>query len=451
MKLKTKLVSLVISFVMVVSALVVGVLALQNTNFEVSGDISFKAKGIEATITNAALSGASFTDGGVIGTNRCDDIAIVESTAESDLTEDYNSWKSLALQFDDDVATLSFTITNTKPETKDFPFMSVEVGINSSSLINSYIQVSNSNGGDKIYLASGESADYTITFYVNDKAEDASISDFVINFALDRMTVTPEESEVQLSYNSTGNFYYVTMGSYNSTPIDWRLASFDGVHKFNATKSTPPTMYESVEGDTAYNNIVFIQETIAMGHVFNVDSSVPDANDYAGSDMRAYLINTSETDTGNSFMADLNISSTNIIYNKIQVKYGGKTAGQEYSLYDDIEWRVEDVSQVKDGTPQTEDDNSDHFWLMSIKEMYTLLGGGRVVDEIISRANMDACVDDLLFKNELTDTVGVNFFLRSAHPFGTHLVFVLYGDGQGPYSGDAKHSAYVRAAFYLNF
>ena len=67
MSLKAKLTSLIMTFMLLASLLVVGVFAVKNTNFKVGGDIKFTVKGIEATITRDSVAGFSTTDGKVVG------------------------------------------------------------------------------------------------------------------------------------------------------------------------------------------------------------------------------------------------------------------------------------------------------------------------------------------------------------------------------------------------
>lgn len=449
MKLKFKLFSLCLSFVMVLSVLVVGVWAITESNFQVAGQINFKTKGIEASISGVQLIGATFTDDGIIGTNRCNNITISETSEESELAEVYNSWKALELKFTQSEAYLKFTITNTKPQTKDYPFMSVSININPGTSTNAGIEVTNSNGGEKIYLASGDSVEYMITFFVKDVNEEATLNNFIVNFSLDRLLETPKESDIQLSYDNSGNYYYVTMGQYtvNSvlTPIKWRLASFDGITKFNASKSTPPKMYCSLSGDTAYQNVVFVQETYAMSYSFKLDFEVEKANDYAGSDIRAYLNNTSATaETGISFRADLGISTTeyNRIYDKIQVRYGGLAADQENSLYDDMIWDY-NTFELSDGSPYSTDENSDKFWIMSVKEAYTLVGGGRVVNGKAEWVYPYKECNNLNWNS-------VIYWLRSPNTSDDNSGTLV--SEMGDCHSDGVNSADgVRAAFYLNF
>ena len=446
MSIKTKLVSLIMTFVMLTSLLVVGVFAVKQTDFQVSGNIVFKTKGIEATISSATLSE------GVTVDKSMQEIVIAEDTKEEDLTASYNTWKDMEVSLTGEEATLKFSITNDKEETTMYPFMRVEVGVTSASMTNADLQVTNNMGGNAIYLAPGATADYTITMYVNDLSLDATVESFVINFGLERMATSPTESEVQLSYDATGNYYYVEMGTYSESAVRWRLASFDGVNRYVPSSSTPPTMYTAVSGDTeAYKNVTFVQETVAMTHAFNTGSQASDSNDYAGSDIRAYLRNTSTTATGSSFIADLSIATTDTIYNKIQVKYGGKTADQANSLYDDINWS-NSTYEVSDGTPQTTDSSSDKFWLMSVKEAYTLIGGGRIKD---GKANWiqietDPVCQNLRWRQNSTDESGKRYWLRSPYSDNCAYIYAVSNGGYWYYIlfGGAHP---VRAAFNLNF
>ncbi len=461
MTLKAKLTSCIMAFVMIVSVLCVGVWALKTTNFEVGGNIVFKTKGIEATITDATLTGATTTNGTTIGSSSCcKDITITPDTTEENLESEYSTWQGLGLQFSDLTATLTFTVQNTKTykEGEDYQYMSIEVSTNQTSMTNADIQVTNTNGGNKIYLAPGDSTTYTISFFVNDKAENASINGFTVNFNMLRMETAPTESTVQLSYQAAEGYndayYYVEMGTYNSSPVRWRVASFDGVTRAVASKSTPPTMYTAVSGDSAYKNVVFVQQTYTKDFAFDESYT---SNDYAISPIRTYLKNTATTADGStSYRGDLGIPTTSSnaytkIYNKIQTRKGGATATTATSLYDDINWDYSTYA-VSDGTPSTTDSNTDKFWLMSVKEAWTMIGGGRIID---GKANWVWSEDsqeckNLIWRQNSTDEYGVYYWLRSPNPSGSDLAFsVGYNGDWGSYIVADTYA--VRPAFNLNF
>ncbi len=435
MSLKTKLTSCIIAFMMIISVLVVGVWALKTTNFTVGGNITFKTKGIQATITDATLTGATTTDNTTVGSaTRCKDITITDNTTEENLASDYETWQGLALQFSETTATLTFTITNTKPETEDYPFMSVEVSISHDSIENADIQVTNTNGGNKIYLASGASATYTISFYLNDKTADASISGFKVDFEMERMTTSPTESTVQLSYNSTGNYYYVNMGTYNSSSLVWRLVSFDGVNPYTPTSATPPTMYTQLNSDGAYTNAVFLLQTYISSLSMCHDSDYT-TNNYCDSEIRAYI---KSTGTGTMYA---NYSMSGTVWNKIQAR-------SINDLHDDIGWNYYGndsayaTNAIYDTTPTTSSTSkTDKLWLMSVKEVYTLLGGGRVINNTIPTDWSS------VMENTAWDYY---YWLRSPYPYGSDYAFRVDDGGDWDYDGVGSGYA-VRPAFNLNF
>ncbi len=461
MSLKTKLTSCIIAFMMIMSVLVVGVWALKTTNFTVGGNITFKTKGIQATITDATLTGATTTDNTTVGSaTRCKDIIITENTTEENIEADYETWQGLALQFSETTATLTFTITNTKPETEDYPYMSVEVSISHDSIENADIQVTNTNGGNKIYLASGASAEYTISFYLNDKTADASISGFKVDFAMERMLTDPTESAIQLSYQAQNGkipaYYYVNMGKSGTTDLRWRLVSFDGVNAFKATKTTPPKMYTPITGDSAYKNATFIlQEGLTLYKEFDVNYTT---NNYAASPIRTYL---RSTGTGTMY-ADYSMSGT--VWNKISQRTIG-------DLHNDIGWALSydgttvpneggeatyapptgtKPNGIYDTTYTTS--TSDKLWLMSVKEIYTLVGGGRVIDNTIPYTWSEEVRENLIWRQNSTSTedYGEYYWLRSPNPGNSDYAFGV--DNYGAWSDDYVGYAYaVRPAFNLNF
>ena len=77
--------------------------------------------------------------------------------------------------------------------------------------------------------------------------------------------------------NMDSDYYYMYMGSYNGSPIEWRFVSTDG----GATRYT----YTAGQADSITGECVFVQNTYTKNMAFDADS-----NNYETSDIRAYII-----------------------------------------------------------------------------------------------------------------------------------------------------------------
>ena len=191
MSLKAKLTTLIITFLLLVSLLIVGVFAVKNTNFKVGGEIVFNAKGIEATITRVSTSG--FTSDKTIGNepgNILSDIVINNDKSADDIKNQFASWSGLNFKFEEGftTATIVLTITNTVTGTNPDNYLDISASASATTINNAKISVTNRTGGTTALLQQNESETFTITFEVIDAAYSASLKGFVINFNLQKKT-----------------------------------------------------------------------------------------------------------------------------------------------------------------------------------------------------------------------------------------------------------------------
>ena len=184
MSLKGKLTTLITTFVLLVSMLIVGVFAIKKTDFEVTGNIQFKATGIEATIENTGFSG--ILTNGTVGTDKLTDITLDTSMNATQIAAAYESWKDLSLGFGSAGAdvVLKLRITNNAQSGADnyiFSEITVDEGTSSNCTITA---VNDANNSATAIIPPQEYADFTITFSVTDKTIDASLTGFSIKFNL---------------------------------------------------------------------------------------------------------------------------------------------------------------------------------------------------------------------------------------------------------------------------
>lgn len=156
-------------------------------NVKVGGSISFKATGINATISKGVVSGGSLT-------NADSKLKAITFDADNDGSATISSWDGLDLKFNDngDNVTLSFSITNNDVG----KYLKVDILTTNGDADNATMTLSATSTDSTIPTTNAEEIEipakaetasvvnYTITFKVTDKNQDASIDGFAFNFEL---------------------------------------------------------------------------------------------------------------------------------------------------------------------------------------------------------------------------------------------------------------------------
>ena len=186
MSLKVKLISLITTFILLCSLLVVGVFAVKNKTFNVGGDIVFNVQGIEATITRGECAG--FTADKTIGDqagNILSNIELNNNMSAQEVADEFAPWSGLNLAFSENVATIKLTITNTAKEGAD-NYLDISAIASATTKNNAEVSVVNDAGGITALLQPQQSASFTITFEVKDDEYKASLNDFSVNFDMQK-------------------------------------------------------------------------------------------------------------------------------------------------------------------------------------------------------------------------------------------------------------------------
>lgn len=172
MSFKIKLISTVSAFILVLSLLAVGVFAAQSATVNLGGTITFQAKDVQATISAATVSGATLTD----AENKLQAIVL---DAENDGSEEIATWAGLVLAFDNsgDDATIKFTITNDHPE-KALTVTTTQVNGTVDNATMTVTQTGGTGTVENNSIAVGGSAEYTVTFHIENQNASASITGF---------------------------------------------------------------------------------------------------------------------------------------------------------------------------------------------------------------------------------------------------------------------------------
>jgi hypothetical protein len=232
MKLKTKLLYLMIMMSIAMVMVVVGVFAVKTTTFQVGGNITFNAKGINATISQGVLTDCSFTDSSIVaGTNKLKAITINTDKTASQIESEFAYWQGLNLKFNDDLtgstATLKFSITNNATSGSG-EYILASVSVSQGTSTNATVSVTSPTDYSSISIEPQQVVEYTITFTITDTTANASLSGFAITFNLERQTEKAGEGyTLTLIYtnNSSNNYishlkYSVNDGEYQSYPSE---------------------------------------------------------------------------------------------------------------------------------------------------------------------------------------------------------------------------------------
>lgn len=182
MSFKVKLISAVSALVLVLSLLIVGVLAAQSATINLGGTITFQAKDVQATISAATINNGTLTD----SANKLQAITL---DADNDGADEIATWSGLVLSFEDsgEDLTVTFTVTNDHPEKA----LVVTTTQTDGTTDNATMTASVTGGTGTVAsnsIAVGQSAEYTVTFHIEDRNDSASITGF--NLALN-LTMAP--------------------------------------------------------------------------------------------------------------------------------------------------------------------------------------------------------------------------------------------------------------------
>lgn len=228
------------------------------------------------------------------------------------------------------------------------------------------------------------------------------------------ITYTAPKPQINLQQDSKG--FYVEMGTYNNAPVVWRLVGHNGA-KF--TDTTAPTSGIGT----------FVLETyVELKSQFGI------TNDYATSTIRTYL--------NGDYITKLNLANDET-YNAI-------TERSVADMYTNIGWNYAgwNSNYAKNAVYSlpTTNTESDKLWLMSVAEVYTLLGGGTITNGTISGDWSSVMVAT----NWDADSFRDDYLLRSPESDDSLNVAGILSDGDFDFDGVAIPGD-IRPAFNIVF
>ncbi len=234
------------------------------------------------------------------------------------------------------------------------------------------------------------------------------------------ITYTALKPTINLQQDDKG--FYVTMGHTDTiSEIKWRLVGVEGERYTSTTKPAAGSVG------------TFILETnTGITHVYDETNS---SNEYATSDIRTYL--------NGDYVTKLGLSDDST-YNAIAER-------SVANMYSDIGWNIysNDSSYAENAVYSitTSNTESDKLWLMSVAEVYTLLGGGTITDSTISTTwstdITNGCNWDM-------DNTSDYYWLRSPYPNNSFGAILVGNDGTGTF-GSVVFANAVRPAFNFQF
>ena len=192
MSLKTKLTSLITTFVLLCSLLTVGVFAVKNTSLIVGGNIEFNVKGIEASIKMISNTGFKTTNGKVIGTDVLTDITLNNTMSAQAVADAFAPWSGLELEFAEGATTATIvleienTVESEEEGVKPDNYLDISAIASVTTKNNARIKVANNAGGVTALLQQRDKATYTITFEIIDDEYSASLEGFSVNFDMQK-------------------------------------------------------------------------------------------------------------------------------------------------------------------------------------------------------------------------------------------------------------------------
>ncbi len=233
------------------------------------------------------------------------------------------------------------------------------------------------------------------------------------------ITYTAPKPTINLQQDANG--FYVTMGTYNNSPVVWRLV---GIKESGANKTTKFTGTTKPTSGTG----TFILETYATEEKEFDESS----NDYATSDIRAYL--------NGDYITTLNLAN-DATYNAIAER-------SVVDMYTDIGWNYDGYNSgyTKNAVYSitTTNTESDKLWLMSVGEVYVLLGGGTIGSDGIISDDWSNYLDYLYYE-------GMSYYFRSPSPRWSNRAFYFDTADWELTACVVNYRYSVRPAFNLEF
>ena len=196
MTLRTKLISIIVAFVMVASLMMVSIFASPTITMQMGGNVSFNATDLQVTISDGVLANGTLED----SANKMKGVKI---DAYDDGAEELATWQNLNLIFNESEQdmTITFTITNNSKTDN----VKAAVSVNQGTATNATVSLTTPSTSPATIQANNGSQQFVITFHVVDRNSPASITGFQIDIDLEKESGSGSGSTDTESYTVTFN------------------------------------------------------------------------------------------------------------------------------------------------------------------------------------------------------------------------------------------------------
>ena len=196
MTLRTKLISIIVAFVMVASLMMVSIFASPTITMQMGGNVSFNATDLQVTISDGVLANGTLED----SANKMKGVKI---DAYDDGAEELATWQNLNLIFNESGQdmTITFTITNNSKTDN----VKAAVSVNQGTATNATVSLTTPSTSPATIQANNGSQQFVITFHVVDRNSPASITGFQIDIDLEKESGSGSGSTDTESYTVTFN------------------------------------------------------------------------------------------------------------------------------------------------------------------------------------------------------------------------------------------------------
>ena len=418
MSLKKKLLLTVSMMCVVLVMLMMGVWAVKNVDFNMSGNINFTTDGILATISSGTLSGGTFAIPSDADEKLKEVVLNTDKTRE-ETYEEFKSWQGLNLLFDEygNDVTITFAITNNSTVADEY--LSVDVQISGQNMRNATADI---NTSFALLTPNGGSQTFEITFSIIDPTANASLTGFEIGFDLKR--VLPEDaSSTPFSFSYSDETETASVDEVSAQSTEMLTASITKCD----TSVTEVEIPMLVKNDSK----VYLVNSIADGSVgagvFGIGSSLtsivlPNSIESIGAYAFSYCpgiksieIPSSVTSIGNNaFSGLLNMNYLGTLKDWVSISFGDEYSNPTYYTQ----------SLVINGTAVTSISASDLVGAASIGQYAfyycTRLTSIEIPDSVTSIGqnafNNCTSLANMNYLGTLKDWVGISFGGGSSNP-----------------------------------
>ena len=242
MKKRTKLALIAMSLCLVVALGVIGIFAVKTLNMTVGGNITFTADGILASISKGTMAGGNYVTP-ADETTKMLPVEVTTNKTETQLVSELASWQGLNFEFAKSGADVTITFTIKNNSTAANSYIDVKTTIDNGTANNAYADVSPS----WVVIDPGATQTFVITLSVITTEINASLTDFVVGFALSQTNTKTQTTNLSFDVGTAGNAANFPTTSYAVGSVIESLAEPTMTNKCFEGWYTDAAMTQKVE------------------------------------------------------------------------------------------------------------------------------------------------------------------------------------------------------------